>query len=76
MVCRVLGEMGNDQALTLLSDQLEAADPARRLSAALALTRADPKDECGFLAEYLEHETDRLARLKVESALNPIAREH
>ena len=70
MVCRVLGEIGNEEALTLLSGQLDSSDPARRTHAALALTQVDPKDECGFLGKYLEQETDRLARLKIESALN------
>ena len=70
MACGVLGKIGNEDALTLLSGQLDSSDPARRTHAALALTIADPKDECGFLGEYLEQETDRLARLKVESALD------
>ena len=70
MVCRVLGEVGNEEALTLLSGQLDSIDPARRMHAALALTMAGPKDECGFLGKYLEQETNRLVRLKIESALN------
>jgi HEAT repeat protein len=70
MACRVLGEIGTEDALTLLSGQLDSSDPARRTHAALALTMADPKDECGFLGQYLEQETDRLARLKIESALD------
>lgn len=74
-VCRALGEIGSDEAVTLLSSQLDSADPVRRIHAALALTKADPKDECGYLGKYLQQETDRLARLKIESALQPLARE-
>ena len=75
MACRALGKIGNEEALGLLSGQLGSRDPLRRTHAALALTQADPKDECGFLAMYLEQETDRLARLQVQSALRPVASE-
>ena len=75
MACRALGKIGNEEALGLLSGQLDSRDPLRRTHAALALTQADPKDECGFLAKYLEQETDRLARLQVQSALRPVASE-
>jgi HEAT repeat protein len=70
MICLVLGKIGNPEAVMLLAGQLDSSVPARRTHAALALTQADPKDECGFLKKYLESETDRLARLKIESALN------
>ncbi|MCX6835641.1 MAG: HEAT repeat domain-containing protein [candidate division Zixibacteria bacterium] len=70
MICQVLGRIVNEESLMLLGGQLDSSDPARRTHAALALTQVDPKDECGFLKKFLESETDRLARLKIESALN------
>jgi len=69
MICRVLGKIGNEEALTLLAEQLESPDSGRRIHAAMALTEADPEDKCGFLKKYLESETDRLSRQKIESAL-------
>jgi HEAT repeat protein len=75
MVCRVLGEIGTDEAVTLLSSQLDSDDPDRRNQAALALTKVDPKDECGYVSKYRQQETDRAALLKIESALSPIVSE-
>jgi HEAT repeat protein len=70
MICQVLGRIVNEESLMLLAGQLDSSDLARRTHAALALTQVDPKDECGFLKKFLDSETDRLARLKLESALN------
>lgn len=67
--CHVLGEIGTDTALEVLKNQaLSGSDQKRRVHAAVALVRADPKDNCGYYSRILESHTDRLARLKIESA--------
>jgi HEAT repeat protein len=69
LACQVLGEIGSDEAMALLLTQLSSIDPNRRAQAAVALVTADPLDNCGFRKNYLDRETDRLVRLKIESAL-------
>jgi HEAT repeat protein len=70
LACRVLGEIGSDEAMQLLLSQVTSADPDRRAHAGVALAKADPLDNCGFRKSYFDGETDRLVRLKIESALN------
>ncbi len=72
LACQILGEIGNDQAIRLLLTQTESPDPDRRAHAAVALVRADPQDNCRLRAQYYDGESDRLVRLKIESALNAI----
>ena len=75
VACRVLGRLGTEPALNLLIYQTESIDLERRAHAAEALAQADPEDHCNFRQRYLEAEPDRLARLKVESALHPVQHE-
>jgi len=70
LVCRVLGELGTDDAMALLLTQTTSPDPDRRAHAAVALVKADPLDNCGFQQSYYGDEIDRLVRLKIEAALH------
>jgi HEAT repeat protein len=74
--CRLLGELGTDSALRTLRGQLDSPSPERRLYAALGLVRADPIDNCGFRHLFFNESTDRLARLKIESAIAAYSDEH
>jgi HEAT repeat protein len=67
--CRILGGIGTDKALDELLTQVGSPDPNRRAHAAMALVSADPQDRCAFRQYYLPNETDRLTRLKIESAV-------
>ncbi len=73
--CRLLGRIGTDSALQILILQAESIDLERRAHAAEALAKADPGDRLNFRQRYFDAEPDRLARLKVESALNPVQHE-
>lgn len=75
LACQVLGEYGTDDALAALVSQTRSDDPDRRAHAAVALVRADPLDNCGFRKKYYANETDRLVRLKIESAIRTISNE-
>lgn len=74
--CRLLGQLGTDRAIRVLRDQLDSPSPERRLHAALGMVQADPLDNCGFRPLFLNETTDRLARLKIESAIAAYADEH
>jgi HEAT repeat protein len=67
--CWVLGKLATPPALKLLAAQMTDPDPERRAHAACALVAADPQGKCLDRQFYLLTETDRLARLKVESAI-------
>ena len=67
--CRVLSEIGTDPAIELLLNQTLSDNPQRRAHAAVALIKADPLDNCGYRQRILDRETDRLVRLKIESAI-------
>ncbi len=67
--CHVLGRFGSGEALDSLLALTESSDADFRAHAAVALFTADPDDNCGFRALILERETDRFARLKMESAI-------
>lgn len=66
--CHILGEFSTDEAIELLMSQMESSDPNRRAHAASAIIKADPQDNCGYHQALVDHETDRLNRLKIESA--------
>ncbi len=67
--CRVLGEIGSDPAIELLLNQTLSDNPERRSHSAVALIKADPEDNCGYRQGIIDRETDRLVRLKIESAI-------
>ncbi|MEW5995789.1 MAG: HEAT repeat domain-containing protein [Candidatus Zixiibacteriota bacterium] len=69
LACEVLGEIGTDQAIEILLAQTDSPDPERRAHAAVAIIKADPENNCGYHDRLLGQESDRLVRLKVESAL-------
>lgn len=69
LACEVFSRLSTDETHDLLLQQTRSADPERRAHAAVGLVWADPLDNCGFLTGFLEAETDRLTRLKVESAV-------
>jgi len=66
---RLLGELGTNKALIELKTQLGHGNRDVATAAALALVYADPLDNCGYRALYLNDTTDRLTRLKIESAI-------
>lgn len=70
--CDVLGMIGTDRAMELLVAQVTSPNPNRRAHAAISLVKADPLDNCGYRQMYLFGETDRLVRLKIESALSAL----
>jgi len=70
LACNILGELGTDDAIELLMAQTESSDADRRAHAAVAIVKADPNDNCGYRQTMLDRETDRLNRLKLESALH------
>ena len=68
-ICDMLGRYATDPALEVLyATALEDNSPERRIHAAVALIRADPLDNCGYQTEIFARQTDRLGRLKIESA--------
>ncbi|HUV31915.1 MAG TPA: HEAT repeat domain-containing protein [Acidobacteriota bacterium] len=72
LACRVLGQLGTDEALEILLEQAVSGDSERRAHAATALIAADPLDNCGFRRYLLENETDRLVVLKIQSAIQAV----
>jgi len=70
LACRVLGELHTDEAYELLLGQLSSPDPNRRAAAAEAIIMSDPLDNCGFRRLFIDHESDPLARLRIQSAVN------
>lgn len=75
LACRLLGRVGSEPAIAILLTQAQSIDLERRAHAAQALIKADPEDKAGFRQQYLTTEPDRLARLKVESAIRPVQHE-
>lgn len=65
----MLGDYATDRTIRILRLQLESSNSELVAAAALALANADPLDNCGFRALYLNDTTDRLTRLKIESAI-------
>ena len=72
LACYVLGQLGNDEAMEILLGQVRSPNVNRRTHAALAIIAADPYDNCGYHRFFLEQESDRLARIKISSALADI----
>lgn len=66
---RMLGDYATDRSIRILKEHLGANDSGVAEAAALALAYADPLDNCGFRSLYLNDSTDRLTRLKIESAI-------
>ncbi len=73
VACSVLGKLGGEEAVQLLFTQSKAADPDRRGSAAVALIQADPKNTHGYHQTMLDAETDRLVRVRIQSAIDTYA---
>ncbi|MCP4684605.1 MAG: HEAT repeat domain-containing protein [bacterium] len=73
--CRLLGQFATDEAVDLLRIQLSSDSPSRRAQAAVALVRADPHDNCGYMGIFLSQEEDRLVLLKIQSALAAVSDE-
>lgn len=67
--CYVLGKLGTDTALEHLLAQARSDNPSRRAHAAVAFIRSDSTDSRGLRDSLLAAETDRLVRLKIESAI-------
>jgi len=73
--CKILGDLGTDPAIELLLQQTRSEEPERRAHAAVALIQADPLDNCNYRRLFVATETDRLTRLKIESAITAAAHE-
>jgi HEAT repeat protein len=69
LACELLGRIGNDEAMRILLGQLESPDSSRRAHAALGLLAADPYDNCRFREKYYNDGTERLLRVKIETAI-------
>jgi HEAT repeat protein len=67
--CEILGVLVSQAGIEFLAEQMFKGDTERRAHAAVALVKADPKDEYHYLYYYRAFETDRFNRLKVESAI-------
>ncbi len=72
LACYILGEFGTDEAIEVLMTQTESPDSDRRAHAEVAIIKADPHDNCGYYQMLLDRETDRLSRLKMQSAHHSI----
>ncbi len=73
LCCALLGEIGSDDAIEILSYQaLNSLSPNRRAHAALAIIKADPKDNCALQNQIVENESDRFALLKIQSAIKAL----
>ncbi|MDH4157149.1 MAG: HEAT repeat domain-containing protein [candidate division Zixibacteria bacterium] len=74
--CFILSEYtGDDQALNLLYSQSASSNARRRAHAAVGIIKADPDDLCGWHQLLVDRESDRLARLKMQSALKSLKNE-
>ena len=69
IACDMLGRYGSDEALEILLNQTYSVNLERRAHAGVAIIKADPDDNCGFRRLFYNNETDRLVRLKLESAV-------
>lgn len=65
---KVLGKIGNDEAMYILSIQLESKDRRKVVDAAIAIVSADPQNICGYHESIYEKVTDRLALIKIKSS--------
>jgi len=68
--CHILARLGTDAAIDTLYEIARTDDPELRARAVVALIEADPDDLCGYHEKLVSRETDRLVRLKIESALH------
>lgn len=72
LACHVLGLSLTEEAVDLLVTEAQSADRDRRAHAVVALITGDPNDHWGYHNQLLEKETDRLVRLKIESAMQAV----
>ena len=75
LACRIMGQLGTLRCIAALLAQTHADSPSRRAHAATALihmTNENAESVCSFFAQ---REPDRLARLKMMSALNAVINE-
>ncbi len=67
--CYLLGEIGSEDALDILSYFLESKNKTIRAQATTAIIKSDPDDECGYLHIFISHEADYFIKVQIESAL-------
>ena len=73
--CRIMGQLGTLRCIAVLLVQTHTSDPLRRAHAATALIHtANENAEC-VCSFFAQREPDRLARLKMMSALNAVINE-
>ena len=68
LAMKVLGQIGNDEAMDILSEQLNSGNRQKVTDAAIAIMSADPRDICGYHESIFEKVKDRLDLLKINSA--------
>lgn len=74
--CQVLGKLQSLDALDLLLEQVKSSSVSRRSQAAVALVLGDKDNNCGVHLSLLENESDRLTKIKIQSALEFIKHEN
>ncbi|MEA1981896.1 MAG: HEAT repeat domain-containing protein [candidate division Zixibacteria bacterium] len=67
--CYLLGEIGSDDALDILSYFLESKNRIIRAQATTAIIKSDPEDKCGYFHIFISDETDYFINIQIESAL-------
>jgi HEAT repeat protein len=73
LACWVLGRLHRPEATALLVEQANSSNPERRSHAACALIESDPKQSSTFIDTYRKSETDSLALLRFESAIEAVS---
>ncbi len=68
LAMKILGQIGNDEAMDILSEQLNSGNRQKVTDAAIAIVSADPRDICGYHKSVFEKVKDRLDLLKIKSA--------
>lgn len=68
LAMKVLGKIGNNEAMNILSEQLNSGNRQKVVDAAIAIVSADPENIYGYHESVFEKVKDRLALLKIESA--------
>jgi HEAT repeat protein len=72
LACRIMGQLGTPRCIATLLVQTQADNPSRRAHAATALIHTANENAESVCSFFAKREPDRLARLKMTSALNAV----
>ena len=75
LACRIMGQLGTPRCIATLLVQTQADNPSRRAHAATALIHTANENAESVCSFFAKREPDRLARLKMTSALNAVINE-